>query len=143
MKGASLLETLYQLGITPSRSRPRVSNDNPYAESVFRTCKYRPTFPSKGFKSIDEARIWVLAFVNWYNYKHKHSGIQFLTPHQRHSGVGKEILNKRKEVYESAKLKHPERWARNIRDWNLDEVVCLNPENDAKIKADKIINQTS
>ncbi len=46
MKGASLLETLYQLGITPSRSRPRVSNDNPYAESIFRTCKYRPTYPA-------------------------------------------------------------------------------------------------
>lgn len=50
MKGASLLETLYQLGITSSRSRPRVSNDNPYAESIFRTCKYRPSYPAGGLR---------------------------------------------------------------------------------------------
>ncbi|ABO48854.1 Integrase, catalytic region [Desulforamulus reducens MI-1] len=56
MKGATLLETLYQLGITPSKSRPRVSNDNPYAESIFRTCKYRPNYPAKGFDTLTEAR---------------------------------------------------------------------------------------
>lgn len=78
MKGATLLETLYSLGITPSRSRPRVSNDNPYAESIFRTCKYRPDFPSEGFAEIDIARKWVLAFVRWYNKEHRHSGIKFL-----------------------------------------------------------------
>lgn len=55
MKGATLLETLYQLGITPSRSRPRVSNDNPFAKSVFKTCKYRPDFPVKGFVSIEQS----------------------------------------------------------------------------------------
>ena len=67
MKGATLLELLYKLGITPSRSRPRVSNDNPYAESIFRTCKYRPGYPAKGFKDLDAARLWVLEFVRWYN----------------------------------------------------------------------------
>ncbi|GAE94742.1 mobile element protein [Gracilibacillus boraciitolerans JCM 21714] len=74
MKGASILETLYQLGITPYRSRPRVSNDNPYAESIFRTCKYRPDYPAKGFSELTEAREWVLAFVHWYNKDHRHSG---------------------------------------------------------------------
>lgn len=72
MKGASLLETLYSLGITPSRSRPRVSNDNPYAESIFRTCKYRPSFPISGFAELTQARKWVLAFVQWYNQEHRH-----------------------------------------------------------------------
>jgi putative transposase len=128
MKGATLLSTLYELGITPSRSRPRVSNDNPYAESIFKTCKYRPDFPNDGFKDIEEARKWVFQFVQWYNYEHKHSGIKYLTPHQRHSKQGDEILNKRKEVYEQAKLKHPERWSRQIRDWDLKGVVWLNPE---------------
>jgi putative transposase len=62
MKGASMLETLYQLGIATSFSRPRVSNDNAYSESILKTCKYRPDYPYKGFLSIAEARDWVLKF---------------------------------------------------------------------------------
>lgn len=128
MKGATLLETLYRLGITPSRSRPRVSNDNPYAESIFRTCKYRPGYPNKGFESLETARLWVLWFVRWYNHEHKHSGIQFVTPIQRHTGMDKEILENRKRVYELAKARHPERWARSTRDWTRTDEVWLNPE---------------
>jgi putative transposase len=67
MKGSTLLQTLYALGIEPSYSRPRVSNDNPYAESIFRTCKYRPNFPTKGLASLQEARKWVLAFIKLMN----------------------------------------------------------------------------
>ena len=55
MKGATMLETLYKLGITPSNSRPRVSNDNPYAESLFKTLKYRPNYQPKGFENLGEA----------------------------------------------------------------------------------------
>lgn len=128
MKGSSLLETLYTLGITPSRSRPRVSNDNPYAESIFRTCKYRPEFPSKGFSSVEKAREWVMAFVRWYNREHRHSGLNFLTPEQRHTGKDREIFENRRKVYEAAKLAHPERWSGNTRDWSLDDTVWLNPE---------------
>jgi putative transposase len=128
MKGASLLETLYKLGITPSRSRPRVSNDNPYAESIFRTCKYRPGYPSKGFKDLTEARTWVLSFVKWYNQEHRHSGLNFLTPQQRHNGSSEQVLEQRREVYEQAKSLHPERWSRDTRNWSLEEEVWLNPE---------------
>lgn len=128
MKGASLLETLYQLGIIPSRSRPRVSNDNPYAESIFRTCKYRPSYPSSGFADLTQARTWMLAFVRWYNYEHRHSGLKFLTPHQRHSGLAQDILDNRRKLYEKAKLAHPERWTGNIRNWDLESEVWLNPE---------------
>ena len=67
MKGATMLETLYALGITPSNSRPRVSNDNPYAESLFKTLKYRPNYQPKGFEDLDVAREWSLpenAFLN-------------------------------------------------------------------------------
>lgn len=127
MKGASLLETLYQLGITPSRSRPRVSNDNPYAESIFRTCKYRPNYPNKGFATLTEARQWVLSFTKWYNQEHRHSGLNFLTPNQRHDGLSEQILEHRKQVYEEAKSKHPERWSRSTRNWSLEENVWLNP----------------
>ena len=135
MKGASMLETLYSLGITTSRSRPRVSNDNPYAESIFRTCKYRPSYPVSGFIDITQAREWVLNFVRWYNLQHRHSGINFLTPHQRHSGIGQEILLKRQHLYEEAKAAHPERWSKGTRNWTLDDEVWLNPE---RINASKI-----
>ena len=82
MKGATMLATLEKLGITPSFSRPRVNNDNAFAESLFRTCKYRPNYPSKPFGNIDEARQWTLSFVQWYNHQHKHSGLKFVTPAQ-------------------------------------------------------------
>jgi putative transposase len=128
MKGASLLETLYQLGITPSKSRPRVSNDNPYAESIFRTCKYRPNYPVAGFMDLSQARKWVLAFVHWYNNNHRHSGLNFLTPVQRHNGMEQLILQNRKALYERAKAVHPERWSRKTRNWSLAPEVWLNPE---------------
>jgi len=128
MKGASLLETLYTLGITPSRSRPRVSNDNPYAESIFRTVKYCPSYPNGGFISLDSARGWVLEFVRWYNTEHQHSGISYVTPEQRHNGKAAEILLSRKSVYETARAKNPERWTKNVRTWKFHETVWLNPE---------------
>ncbi len=93
MKGATMLETLYALGITPSNSRPRVSNDNPYAESIFKTLKYRPNYEPKGFATLEEARNWCSAFVNWYRFEHHHSGIKFLTPAERHVGKSKEITD--------------------------------------------------
>lgn len=43
-----MLAMLNWLGVKPSYSRPRVSDDNAYAESLFRTAKYRPEFPAKG-----------------------------------------------------------------------------------------------
>ncbi len=128
MKGSSLLTTLYKLNVASSYSRPRVSNDNAFAESIFRTCKYRPDYPYKGFAGITEARQWVLQFVHWYNYMHKHSGIKFMSPGQRHTGLADEIMAQRDEVYAAAKAKHPERWSGNTRNWELPNVVFLNPE---------------
>ena len=122
-----MLETLYALGVTPSRSRPRVSNDNPYAESLFKTLKYMPNYQPKGFNDIIEARLWVKNFVEWYNNEHRHSGIQFVTPAERHEGLDKDILKKRIAVYEAARQKHPERWTRNIRNWEYSDVEWLNP----------------
>lgn len=137
MKGATLIETLYSLGITPSRSRPRVSNDNPYAESIFRTCKYRPEYPEQGFKDRTEAREWVLRFVRWYNHEHRHSGLNFITPNQRHNGLSKQVFEKRKQVYETAKASNPGRWSGATRDWSLDEEVWLNPEKTTLIQAEQ------
>ncbi len=127
----TLLETLK---IVKSYSRPRVSNDNPYSESAFRTLKYRPGFPSKGFMTLDEARKWVQDFMKWYNTEHQHSGIGFVTPEQKHKGVALEVLEKRKEVYRIAKLKHPERFAREIRKWDTPKAVALGPVKDEEIE---------
>jgi transposase InsO family protein len=127
MKGATLLATLERLGIVASFSRPRVSDDNPYSEALFRTVKYRPEYPTNPFKDLQDARSWVEAFVRWYNEDHRHSAIQFVTPAQRHSGGHTEILSGRKEVYEEAKKNNPNRWSAQVRDWEPEEKVVLNP----------------
>lgn len=138
MKGSSMLETMYNLGVVSSFNRPRVSNDNAYAESIFRTCKYRPDYPYKGFENIEHAREWVLKFVSWYNHEHRHSGIKFVTPHQRHEGLDKQVLDHRTKVYEQAKQQNPKRWSGSTRDWSRISQVWLNPD-DEKVVLDKII----
>jgi len=130
MKGATMLVTMQQLGVVPSFSRPSVSNDNPYSESLFKTLKYAPSYPSKPFSSLDEARQWVSTFVDWYNHFHRHSGLKYVTPKQRHSGEDIAILEQRKRVYEEAKKQHPERWSGETRNWNHETVVKLNPVNE-------------
>jgi len=127
MKASTFQATLEALGIQRSYSRPRVSNDNPYSESIFRTIKYRPAYPEYGFESIETAREWVMKLVHWYNYDHQHSGINFVTPNQCHTGEYVEVLKKREEVYQQAKKRHPERWSNTIRDWTPHSSVSLNP----------------
>jgi transposase InsO family protein len=128
MKCLTMRAKMYDLGVVSSRSRPRVSNDNPYSESLFRTVKYHPRWPSEGFKSLDAAREWVMEFVNWYNNEHRHSRIKFVTPNQRHEGLDVEILAKRKKLYKKKRSEHPERWSRSERNWEPEGVVELNPE---------------
>ena len=130
MKGATMLATLQTLGIMPSLSRPSVSNDNPYSESLFRTLKYRPDYPVKPFDTLTDARLWVAGFVDWYNHKHRHSGIQFVTPAQRHAGSDQAILIRRKTTYLAAKAAHPNRWSQAIRNWDWCSQVRLNPDKD-------------
>jgi putative transposase len=129
-KASTLRVTLTDLGVAPSFSRPGVSNDNAYSESLFRTCKYRPLYPEKGFATVESARQWVHAFVVWYNNEHKHSAIRYVTPVQRHTGRDIEILVRRKELYETARAEHPERWSGSVRNWNRDKIVFLNRRKD-------------
>lgn len=129
MKGATMLATLKDLGVIPSFSRPAVSNDNPYSESLFKTMKYRPAYPQRPFESLLTARQWVAGFVQWYNHEHRHSAIRFVTPAQRHAGLDSELLRKRSSVYAAAKARHPERWSGATRNWQLIPVVHLNPDN--------------
>jgi len=128
MKGATMLSTLQDLGVIPSFSRPSVSNDNPYSESLFRTLKYRPEYPEKGFIDLSAARAWMIDFVRWYNSEHLHSSIKFVTPETRHMNKDGILLQKRKSVYLKAQTKHPERWSGDIRNWDQIKEVKLNPD---------------
>lgn len=126
MKGATMLATLQKLGVAISFSRPKVSDDNPYSEALFKTLKYVPHYPDV-FRSIDEAKAWVIKFIDWYNNHHLHSGIKFVTPSDRHLGLDDDILSNRKEIYLQAKEAHPERWGKKkIRNWNKVKKVYLN-----------------
>jgi len=142
MKGATFLTTLQKLGIMPTFSRPSVSDDNPYSESLFKTLKYSPTYPKKPFNTIESSRNWCADFVNWYNNDHCHSGIQFVTPNQRHSLQDEQILKARDEVYEKAKAKNPTRWSAHTRNWIFTQEVHLNP-NKAKVNnlTDKVSSE--
>jgi len=128
MKGATMLATLQKLGVVASFSRPAVSNDNPFSEAMFKTLKYVPQYPSSGFAAIAHARAWMVKFVHWYNHAHLHSSLHFITPQQRHCGQDKLIFTQRKQVYEGAKARFPQRWAGSTRQWDLPERVRLNPD---------------
>ena len=132
MKSYTLKAKMEGLGILSSYSRPRVSNDNAFSESHFKTMKYRPSYPKDGFYSIEEAREWVLAFVNWYNNMHYHSALKFMTPSSRHNGETEAIVANRNKVYEAAKALNPLRFKKGIRNWNPPEIVALNPTDEVK-----------
>jgi putative transposase len=133
LKATTVLGMLYWLGVKPSYSRPRVSDDNAYAESLFRTAKYRPEFPAKGFADLDAARTWAAEFVRWYNDEHRHSGIRYVTPGQRHCGADQAILAARHELYLKARERNPARWSGTTRDWSPIGAVTLNPERDSVV----------
>ena len=143
LKGTTVLAMLYWLGIEPSYSRPRVSDDNPYAEALFRTAKYRPEFPVKGFADLDAAQEWAAHFVDWYNNEHRHSGIKYVTPAQRHAGEDRSVLTARHELYQRARRSNPQRWSGQTRDWTPVAAVTLNPERLAVVQATVSSNQLS
>lgn len=133
MKGATLRATMERLGVTPSYSRPSVSNDNPFSESLFGTAKGRPEYPRRPFKTRAEARAWAARFVGWYHDEHLHSGIGFVTPLQRHEGRADAILERRKAVYATARCRSPNRWSNQTRAWTAPTTVRLNPLSDDRI----------
>ena len=133
LKATTVLAMLHWLGIKPSYSRPRVSDDNAFVEALFRTAKYRPEFPAKGFADLDAARAWAADFVHWYNFDHRHSGIRYVSPAQRHAGEDHAILAARHALYTAARERNPARWSRHTRNWSPIAAVTLNPERDAVV----------
>lgn len=128
MKASTFQEKVHSLGLITSYSRPRVSNDNPYSESLFKTLKYMPAFPYKGFISLEAAQQWVFSFKHWYNHQHRHSALGYVTPMDRRHGKAEQVLAKRLAIKEAAKGKHPERWSSNASVLMPTNEVHLNPE---------------
>jgi putative transposase len=118
---------LSDLGITKSHSRPRVSNDNPFSESQFKTLKYQPDFPQR-FGSLEDARMFCRQFFEWYNTEHKHSGIGLLTPETLHLGNAESVLAGRQEVLDQAYEQFPERFVQKPPQVKrFQEEVWINP----------------
>lgn len=142
MKGVSLMALFYELGICNSYSRPRVSNDNPFIESWFKTLKYNVSYPDK-FSSLQDARIWFSNFVDFYNTAHSHSGINFITPQELRQGKYKAISDNRNNTMLEARKKNPLRWSNNTKQLPVEHVVYLNASVDTrvsiKVKRDKSV----
>jgi putative transposase len=134
LKATTALAMLQWLHIEPSYSRPRVSDDNAYVESLFRTAKYRPEFAQAGFADLEQARAWAASFVHWYNHEHRHSGIRYVSPAQRHAGDDAAILAARHALYQQARSRNPRRWSRHTRNWSPIGAVTLNPERECVVK---------
>ncbi|NHZ44010.1 transposase family protein [Massilia sp. CCM 8693] len=147
MNGATMLATLQALGVVPSFSRPSVSNDNPFSESLFKTLKYRPAYPRTAFANLLAARQWVGGFVHWYNHEHRHSAIQFVMPAQRYAGLDEALLRNRNAVYQAARAAHPERWSGDTRNSWPVTIVHLNPEKTtssaAKVEEDVLLKKAA
>lgn len=128
LKSQTVMQKLHDMDVGSSHSRLRVSNDNAFIESLFRTLKYSPRWPSEGFENLDAARRWANDFMSWYNHEHKHSALKFVTPAQRHRGEDIELLAKRDELYKQDKAANPGRWSGSTRNWSHQPVMALNPE---------------
>ncbi len=119
----------------PQKPLDRHRSINSYVEALFRTAKHRPDFPGAGFADLAAARQWAAAFVQWYNHEHRHSGIRYVTPAQRHAGQDGPVLAARHALYRQARASNPRRWSGRTRNWTPIGAVTLNPERDSVIAA--------
>lgn len=133
MKGVSLLAFFQMLGLSNSYSRPRVSNDNPFIESLFKTLKYHVSYP-KSFPDLSAARTWFADFVDVYNNRHSHSGLHFMTPHAVRSGCYTQTIKNRNAIMQEAFSRNPQRWSQSVKQLPVDHVVYLNPMADTRLK---------
>ncbi len=136
MTSKSVATLLADLGVTRSHSRPSVSNDNPYSESLFKTMKYAPVFPDR-FGSIGQARGFMDAFVTDYNHQHHHTGIGLHTPADVHYGHASTVDRQRSATLQAARQAHPERFATSTspKILTLPENAWINQPADAETPA--------
>lgn len=111
MTANGYLGAMRDLDITCSHSRPRVSNDNPYSESAFKTLKYQPDYPGK-FSGAVHAKQWCSDYYQWANFEHHHSGLNGYTPDQVFTGTFKQIAQIKQEALDRRFTLNPERFVR-------------------------------
>ena len=111
MTSIGFAELLSVLGVERSYSRPRVSNDNPFSESQFKTLKYQPDYPG-AFEGTRDARLWSQDYFDWYNTAHHHHGLALYTPATLYLGRLDEAAADRQRVLDAAYDLHPERFIR-------------------------------
>ncbi|PPJ33468.1 hypothetical protein C5E41_02415, partial [Nocardia nova] len=109
MTSKSVAALLADLEVTRSHSRPRVSNDNPFSEALFKTLKYGPEFPDR-FRSLTHARQFMDSFAQWYNHEHRHTGLGLHTPADIHYGLAADKAADRTAVLADARARHPQRF---------------------------------
>jgi putative transposase len=126
LKATTVLAMLNWLGVKPSYSRPRVSEDNAYAEGVaVPHGQVPPGVPGQGLRRSQRGtrlgdRLRAL--------------VQRRPSTQRHAGDDLALLAARHALYTEARALNPARWSRNTRNWSPVRVVTLNPERDSIIK---------
>ena len=125
MRSTVLKDLLAGLKIGQTHNRPRVSNDNPFSESEFRTMKYRPNYP-RVFADLEAARAWVGGYVSWYNQHHRHSGIALFTPAQVHDGTWAQHWDRRDHTLQAYYAAHPERFRNRPSTKTPNPVVGIN-----------------
>lgn len=102
-------------------------------ESFFRTVKYSPTYPLR-FETTVQVREWMANFVNWYNTEHRHSALDYVTPHEKRFGKAEKIYAKRNKLMQQIREENPEIWGkRNAKRWGGPDTVFLNPEKRYKV----------
>lgn len=126
MTARSTMELLDELGVRRSHSRPRISNDNPYSESHFKTLKYRPDYPDR-FGSLQDARAWCREFFAWYNHVHYHSGIAYLHPATLHHSQHEEVIEARQATLDEARATHPHRFQKRPAPPRPPKEAWINP----------------
>ena len=127
MTSKTVAALLSDLEVTKSHSRPRVSNDNPFSESWFKTLKFSPVFPER-FNSVGEARVFMADFVEKYNHTHRHTGIGLNTPADVHYGLAEGKAIERSATLAAARAQHPERFSttQDPKILTLHETVWIN-----------------
>lgn len=105
------LDMMNNLDITCSHSRPRVSNDNAFSESQFKTQKYQPDYPGR-FNNALHAQRWCHDYFEWYNFEHHHSGLAGFTPEQVFTGHYHEIAKLKQQALDARYACNPERFVR-------------------------------
>ena len=135
MTSKTFAQTCADLGVTKSFSRPRVSNDNPFSESHFKTLKYQPSFPGR-FDDFDHAKRHAADFFGWYNDEHHHVGLGLMTPADVHHGLAELRQIERAKALTAAYAAHPERFPNGPpTPPQLPTEVWINQPPDATIEA--------